>query len=61
MPAFKVILGGISGRIIIKTIFSSGYRLILSHFLSGDFFCLGFRFYFRDSFSVLAFSFYFFK
>ena len=60
MPALKI-FNGIPRRIIIKTIFSSGYRLVLSYFLSGYFFCLGFRFYFGDSFSNFAPPFYFFK
>jgi hypothetical protein len=38
------IFNGISRRIILKTIFSSGCRLALSHFLFGYFFYLGFRF-----------------
>jgi hypothetical protein len=35
---------GISRRIILKTIFSLDYRLILSHFLPEYFFYLNFRF-----------------
>jgi hypothetical protein len=35
---------GISRRIILKTIFSSDYRLVLFHFFPEYFFCLDFRF-----------------
>jgi hypothetical protein len=60
MSALKV-FRDVSRFIIAKTIFFFGYRLILFYFLSGCFFCLDFRSYFRDFFSVFAFLFYFFK
>jgi hypothetical protein len=64
MPAFKdifEIFKSIFRRIIVKTILFLGSFLILSYFLSGCFFCLGFRFDFRDLSFVFVFLFYFFK
>jgi hypothetical protein len=61
MPAFKVIFGGISGRIIVKTILFFGSAFAAFHFLFGCFFCLGFRFCFGGLFSILALLFCFFK
>jgi hypothetical protein len=59
MPAFKVVFGEIPGRIIIKTIFFSGYYLISSYFFSGCFFYLNFRSGFKISASALVSPFYF--
>jgi hypothetical protein len=64
MPAFKSafkIFKGISGRIIVKTILSSGFFLILSYFFSGCFFCLDFRFNFRNLSFIFVPLFCFFK
>jgi hypothetical protein len=58
MPAFNLfpeMFKGISGRIMAKTILSLDSCLILSHFLSGYFFCLGFRSWLEGFASVLIF------